>query len=57
MAQRIKETIAIQKPDLVIASQLGTALYRQTFKMQPALFEEVEIGLFYDRYKNAESSN
>ena len=55
MAQRIKDTIAIQKPDLVIASQLGTALYRQIFKMQPALFEEVEIGLFYDCFKNAES--
>ena len=55
MAQRIKETIAIQKPDLVIASQLGTALYRQIFKMQPALFEEVEIGIPYDHYKNTQS--
>jgi glycosyltransferase involved in cell wall biosynthesis len=55
MAQQIKETIAIQKPDLVIASQLGTALYRQIFKTQPALFEEVEIGMFYERYINAES--
>ena len=55
MAQQIIDTIAFQRPDLVIASQLGTALYRPIFKMQPALFEEVEIGLFYDRYKNAES--
>ena len=57
MVQQIEDTIAIQKPDLVIASQLGTALYRQKFKMLPALFEEVEIGLIYDNYKNAKSFN
>jgi len=56
MEQRIKDTIAAKEPDLVIASQLGTAVYRQSFKRQPALFEEVEIGLYYDLYKNAGSS-
>lgn len=55
MAKRIQETVALQKPDLVIASALGTAIYRQIFKLTPALFEEVEIGLLYGRYINAKS--
>jgi glycosyltransferase involved in cell wall biosynthesis len=44
MAQRIKEKIANQKPDIVIASQLGTALYRPMLNATP-LFGEVACSL------------
>jgi glycosyltransferase involved in cell wall biosynthesis len=55
MARQIKETIADKQPDLIVASQLGTALYQPVFTNLPALFEEVEIGLFYDGCKYAKS--
>lgn len=50
MAHRIQETVSIQKPDIIIASQLGTARYARSFGRVPAIFEEVEIGLVHDRY-------
>lgn len=53
MSQRIKETVSSQKPDIIIASQITTAIYRQHFRRVPAIFEEVEIGLLHDRYLNA----
>jgi glycosyltransferase involved in cell wall biosynthesis len=55
MANLITQTISTWNPDLVIASQLGTACYRNIFTQKPAVFEEVEVGLFYDRYRFANS--
>ena len=55
MASSIQETISISAFDLVIASQLGTACYRHYFREIPALFEEVELSVPYERYKNATS--
>jgi glycosyltransferase involved in cell wall biosynthesis len=55
MVQQISRTIYSWEPDLVIASQDSTACYRNVFKNIPALFEEVEVGLFYDRYNNAKT--
>lgn len=55
MAQQINETITKQKPDLVIASQLGTASYHKVFKMLPAVFEEVELGQLSSNVKHPRS--
>ncbi|RIK39186.1 MAG: glycosyl transferase family 1 [Chloroflexi bacterium] len=49
MAQRIRQTLANDCVDLVIASQLGTARYAGCFQDHPALFEEVEVGLFAEQ--------
>jgi glycosyltransferase involved in cell wall biosynthesis len=49
MANAITETLSKQHYDLVIASQLQMAAYFPYFQNVPALFEEMEIGLFHDR--------
>jgi glycosyltransferase involved in cell wall biosynthesis len=49
MAQAITETLNEQACDLVIASQLQMAAYHPYFQNIPAMFEEIEIGLFHDR--------
>jgi glycosyltransferase involved in cell wall biosynthesis len=41
--------------DLVIASQLGMASYSPYFEGVPALFEEVELGLFIEPFSQATS--
>jgi polysaccharide biosynthesis protein PslH len=55
IASKIREIVAEKKPDLAIASQLGTAIYYDSFNGLPAVFEEVEIGLFYERFRYAPS--
>lgn len=45
----IRETLLKKKYDLVIASQLSMASYYPCFKGVPALFEEIELGIFYDQ--------
>jgi glycosyltransferase involved in cell wall biosynthesis len=55
MASSIKEVLATQEFDLVIASQLGTARYRSYFRHIPAIFEEVELGVYYDRFRDEPS--
>lgn len=49
MAQAITKTLGEQSFDLIIASQLQMAAYYPYFQGIPAIFEEFEIGLFYDR--------
>jgi len=49
MAQAITDTLDGEQYDLVIASQLQMAAYFPYFKNVPAIFEELEIGLFYDQ--------
>ncbi len=49
MAGAIRTAISEKKFDLIIASQLQVAAYYPYFQGIPALFEELEIGLFYDR--------
>jgi glycosyltransferase involved in cell wall biosynthesis len=55
MAARIQETLSRHPFDLIIASSLGTACYSRYFRGFPALFEEVEVGVFYDRYISAQT--
>ncbi len=53
MAQAIAQTMVRQPFDLVIASQLTTAGYVQHFGKTPALFEEVELGVLIEPYRQA----
>lgn len=54
MAQAITQTLNEEKFDLVIASQLQMAAYAPYFGDVPAVFEEIEIGLFHDRAFSAD---
>lgn len=55
MAQRIRQAVAKERIDLVIASQLGTARYADCFQDCPALFEEVELGVIAEQAARASS--
>ena len=55
MSRRIVNTLASDAFDLVIASQITMAHYRDCFGDTPALYEEVELGVFYEQYANASS--
>jgi polysaccharide biosynthesis protein PslH len=56
MAQWIERTISSDKYDLAIASQIGAASYRRFFQNLPAIFEEVEIGTFYENFLYARTT-
>jgi glycosyltransferase involved in cell wall biosynthesis len=49
-ANLICETIASKPFDLVLASQIDTAMYRNEFRAIPAIFEEVEAAILYERF-------
>jgi glycosyltransferase involved in cell wall biosynthesis len=49
MEKAIRDSISQQPYDLIIASQLSMASYYSCFEEIPALFEELEIGLFHDK--------
>ncbi len=57
MAQEIVDMLEKHAYDLVIASQLDTAIYRKFFLGLPALFEEVEVGIIYMRYSQAKGKS
>lgn len=41
------------RPDVVIASQFDMAVYHRSFGGLPALLEEIELGVYYDRWTQA----
>jgi glycosyltransferase involved in cell wall biosynthesis len=49
MESLIRRSIASQKFDIVIASQLTMASYYPAFEGLPAIFEEIELGLYMDQ--------
>jgi glycosyltransferase involved in cell wall biosynthesis len=49
MDSRIREVIKTRKIDIVVASQLSMASYYPSFQGVPALFEELELGLFHQQ--------
>jgi polysaccharide biosynthesis protein PslH len=55
MADHIRQALASDQYDLVIASQTMMAAYAPLFAGTPALFEEVEIALLYEQYTQADS--
>ena len=55
MAAKIQQLIAENQFDLIIASQVGTAGYGRYFQNIPALFEEVEMGIYHEQMAQADS--
>jgi glycosyltransferase involved in cell wall biosynthesis len=55
MANTIQKLIAQNQFDVIIASQVGTAGYGRYFQNIPALFEEVEMGIYYEQLAQANS--
>lgn len=49
MAQLVQQELTSNQYDLIVASQWGTAVYVTQLRI-PALFEEVELGVFRDAY-------
>ncbi len=49
MERRIRDTLSRLQIDLVIASQIDMAGYAPAFRGVPAVFEEVETGVYLDR--------
>jgi glycosyltransferase involved in cell wall biosynthesis len=56
MANLIAQTLAAEHYDLVIASQTTMAGYAPNFCGVPALFEEAELGVYYDQYVRVASA-
>lgn len=52
--QAIQESLQREKYDLVIASQFDMALYADCWRPLPAVFEEVEVGVYLDQVEQAE---
>ena len=53
MEKRLGEMLGNGRYDLIIASQLGPADYRDCFQGIPALLEEVEVALLHERFTQA----
>jgi polysaccharide biosynthesis protein PslH len=49
MDSLIRQAVSSQNYDLIIASQLTMASYYPAFRGVPAIFEEIELGLYVDR--------
>jgi len=56
MKESIEQNLSRHKFDLIIASQLSIARYGPFFRGTRAVYEEVELSLFYDAYKRADSA-
>jgi polysaccharide biosynthesis protein PslH len=56
MEALIREAVATDHYDVVIASQINLAFYRYCFAHLPAIFEEVEVGSMYEQYAYAPST-
>jgi polysaccharide biosynthesis protein PslH len=55
MAYKIIDRLQSEKFDLIIASQLTMAAYQPYFRQTPAIFEEAEVGVIYQRYSSAKT--
>lgn len=55
MAALLGATLATRSYDLVLASQVDMAVYRELFREMPAVFEEVEVGVLYEQFVRASS--
>lgn len=55
MKQQIERALSTETYDVVIASQIDMAGYCQYFSHLPAIFEEVEVAVLYERFAKAAS--
>jgi len=53
--QIIEMNVTREHFDVVIASQIDTAVYIPYFSTVPSIFEEVEVGVLYEQYAHAHS--
>ena len=56
MGNAVLQSIHTRLPDLVIASQLGTAPYAQKIRRTPTILEEIEIGSIWERWVKADTN-
>lgn len=56
MAAILRQTLRSQKYDLVIASQVVMGAYARYFADVPAVLEEVELGVYFQRQEHAENA-
>lgn len=57
MLARIQQTLAKQKYDIVIVSELAMIHYVQALQGAAALLEDVELGVLYEQFSNATSAH
>ena len=55
MEERVRQTLASENYDLIIASQINMALYGHAIAHIPTLLEEIEVGVPYEKYSQANS--
>lgn len=55
MKQTIEQLLSTKNFDVVIASQVDMAIYSDSFSRLPAIFEEVEVGVLFERFSQAHS--
>jgi len=55
MRDKIEKSIEKNSFDCIIASQIDMAAYAEWFDCIPAIFEEAELGILYDRFAEANS--
>lgn len=53
MAARVREVCDTWNPSVVVASQITSASYHAAFAPRPAVFDEVELGVFADQVQRA----
>jgi len=56
MENAVLQSIQTRVPDLVIASQLGTAPYAQKIYRAPTILEEIEIGSIWEKWAKADTT-
>jgi len=56
MENAVLQSIQTCTPDLVIASELGTALYAQKIRHAPTILEDIEFGSVRENWKNADTT-
>lgn len=56
MAHCIQDTLLRETFDLIVASELGTAIYGKYFRDYPAIIEDLEIGVLYEEFTQAKSN-
>ena len=55
MANKIQALVRKNQFDVIIASQIGSAGYGRYFQNTPALFEEIEMGIYHEQLDQADS--
>lgn len=55
MQQQIEQVLATAAIDLVIASEVDMAVYSRSFRQVPALLDELQVAVLYERFLHAKS--